>query len=364
MNIQSILYRNKKKALVELIVLKGVAILRHMMKYNILQRFFGLFFTLALLACEVKTNSVGEWQHAAVGSLDAVISRDGNFSLVSSVNFGAAYWDLKNDQLIYQWRHNDNEQDAILNLNLSPDGSRAITADKKTFIIWNTNTGQAYGYWEAPADIRSVAISNKGRYVLLGLGDGRAIHIDMNTGRRLEFTGHRNEAVASVDLSGNGLWAFTGGNDYRAILWNTKTGKPHQLFEHKTRVTKVKLDTTGKQAFTSGTLGNAFVWDLQSGAEIVKLNLKRREYVISAANFSNNGEYLITGAPGKDISVWDITSGKRIKQWWARTRRQGKPSGAIIYAVAFTPDDQFVLSESSAGYGEKWSMKLSKLENE
>lgn len=313
-----------------------------------------LFLTAA--GCQVERQSVAEWPHAAVGSLDADISRDAKFALISSVNFGAAYWDLENDQLKFQWKHNDNPEDAVIAVDISPDGSRAITADKRTFIIWNTNSGGAYGYWQAPADIRAVAISDKGRYVLLGLSDGRAIHIDMNTGRRLEFVGHRSEAIASVDLSANGLWAFSGGNDYRAILWNTKTGKPQHLFEHKTRVTKVKMDVAGKRAFTSGTLGNATIWNIQSGEKISQLKLKSREYVISAARFSHGGEYLVTGAPGKDISLWEVATGKREKQWYVRSRKQGKPSGAIVYAVAFTEDDRFVLSESSAGYGEKWAL--------
>ncbi|TQV89153.1 WD40 repeat domain-containing protein [Aliikangiella coralliicola] len=309
-----------------------------------------------LTACQPEKKSIAEWPHSAVGTLDAAISRDGRFALVSSVNFGAGYWDLEKNQLKFQWTHNDNPEDGIIAVNISPDGSRAITADKRTFIIWNTNSGKAYGYWEAPADIRAVAIANKGRYVLLGLGSGKAIHIDMNTGRRLEFTGHRNEAVASVDLSANGVWAFTGGNDYRAVLWNTKTGKPRHLFEHDTRVTQVKLGISGKKAFTSGTLGNATIWDIQSGAEISRLSLRPREYVISAASFSEDGGQLLTGAPGKDISLWDVSSGERLFRWTARTRKEGKPGGAIIYAVGFSEDGRHVLSESSAGYGEKWSL--------
>ncbi|MCW8879029.1 MAG: hypothetical protein OQJ89_03300 [Kangiellaceae bacterium] len=311
---------------------------------------------LSVTGCEQPSKAVAEWPHAAVGVLDAAISENGHFALVSSVNFGAAYWDLRENKMLFQWRHNDDPQDGITAVDISPDGSRAITADKRTFIIWNTTSGKPYGYWETPADIRSVAISDKGRYVLLGLGSGLVIFIDMNTGRRIEFTAHRKEAVASVDLSANGLWAFTGGNDYRAILWNTRTAKPQQLFEHKTRVVKVKLDKLGKQAFTAGTLGNAIIWNIQSGEEISRLDLNKREYVISAARFSNEGDMLLTGAPGRDISLWQTESGQRIKRWKARTRTQGKPSGAIIYAVAFSEEPGFVLSESSAGFGEKWSL--------
>ncbi|TQV73669.1 hypothetical protein FLL45_12410 [Aliikangiella marina] len=316
------------------------------------------FFILS--GCFEGEKSVAEWPHAAVAVLDADISRDGKLALISSVNFGAALWDLENNQLKFQWKHSDDPQRGITALRLSPDGKRAITADEDTFIIWNTNTGKAYGYWQAPAEIRAVAISDLGRYVLLGLADGRAIHMDMNTGRRLEFTGHRDEAVASVDMSANGVWAFTGGNDYRAILWNSKTGQPRHLFEHATRVVKLKLDPSGTQAFTAGTVGNAFVWDLTTGEQKVKLNLKKKEYVLSAANFSSDGTQVVTGAPGRDISLWNVSDGKRVKQWRVRTRDRGRPSGAIVYAVAFTENDQFILSESSAGFGEKWQVNTTR----
>ncbi len=318
-----------------------------------------LFASLCLLffvACGQTEKASEEAQHTAVGTLDAVISNDAKYSIVSSVNHGVGVWDLEKNVLLFNWTHSDDPNNGIIATNISPDSSRAITADKRNFSIWNTNSGKSYGYWRAPARIRAVAISDKGRYVLLGLEDGRAIHIDMNTGRRLEFTGHRAEAVASVDLSANGLWAFTGGADYRAILWNTKTGKPKRLFEHKTRVTKLRLSASGKQAFTAGTLGNAHIWDLTTGKKIASLDLKQREYIIVSASFSHDDQHLATGAPGKQVRVWSVKTGELIVDRRARVRNQWKPSGAIIYAVAFTPDDRFLYTESSAGYGEKWDL--------
>ncbi|MGB0495401.1 MAG: WD40 repeat domain-containing protein [Kangiellaceae bacterium] len=318
---------------------------------------YSLFLSILLIflcACNQTEKAAAEFQHSAVGTVDAVISDDARYSIVSSVNHGVGYWDLKENKLLFNWSHNDSDEQGIVATGLSPDNKRAITADSRNFVIWNTTSGKSYGYWRAPARIRAVAISDLGRYVLLGLEDGRAIHIDMNTGRRLEFTGHRQEAVASVDLSANGLWAFTGGNDYRAILWNTQTGIPKRLFEHETRVTLLKLNPAGSLAFTAGTLGNAHIWDLTNGEKLTSLNLKKREYIIVSANFSHDDQYLVTGAPGRDISLWDINNGKREKQWRARTRDQWKPSGAIIYAVAFSLDDKNIYSESSAGYGELW----------
>jgi WD40 repeat protein len=286
--------------------------------------------------------------------LAASLSQDGRYALVSSVNHGAGFWDLEQNQLKFQWRHNDNPEDGITVSDISPDGSRAVTCDKRTFVIWNTNTGKAYGYWQAPEDITAAALSDKGRYLLLGLKNGKVIHIAMETGRRIEFTGHGKEPIAAVDLSPNGEWAFSGGQDYRAILWNTRTGQPRYIFSHQTRVTQVRLDTKGEQAFTSGTRGNAYVWDLTDGSQRSQLALKPREYVISSAAFSADGKLLATGAPGREVVLWETRSGQRLFSWKAKTRDQWKPSGAIVWAVAFDSEGKHVISEASSGFGQKW----------
>ncbi len=316
-----------------------------------------LLITLTLLGCESPEAPIEKWQHSAVGSLDATLSDDGEYAVVSSVNHGVSYWKLATNEQLFQWRHSDNPEEGIIASDISPDGSRVITADRRNFVIWNANNGQAYGYWQAPDVIRSVAIAELGRFVLLWLNDGRVIFIAMETGRRVEFVGHRKEPVASVDISSNGLWAFSGGNDRRAVLWNTQTGQPKYVFEHDTRVTQVKLARTGELAFSSGTRGNANIWDLSDGSERAKLKLKPREYVISSAAFSHDLNWLATGAPGRDVSMWSTQTGELARRWQASTREQRKPSGAIIWSVAFTDQDRYVLSASSAGFAEKWSVQ-------
>ncbi len=310
-----------------------------------------------ITGCDSTPESVATWQHSAVGTLDASISKDGRFALVSSVNHQAGFWDLEKNELLFQWRHNENPESGIIATAISPDGTRAITADNRTFVIWDTSSGKAYGYWEAPAQISAVALSDSGKHVLLGLRSGKVVHINMETGRRLEFTAHRVEPVASIDMSANGLWAISGASDGRAIVWNTETGKPTYVFEHDTRVTLVKFDSRGDLAFSSGTRGNAFIWDLTNGSLVTRLQLKPREYVTTSAVFSMKGDRIATGAPDKDIVLWSTRNGEKLGSWKAKTRDVWKPTGAIVWAVAFDADEQHLLTEASSGFGQKWSLQ-------
>ncbi|MCV5664739.1 hypothetical protein OFN50_37515, partial [Escherichia coli] len=80
--------------------------------------------------------------------------------------------------------------------------------------------------------------------------NGKAIYVNLVTGRRMEFLAHR-EKVNSVAISPNGRFALTGGNDYKAYLWDTETGQVLRTFEHEQRIVRVALQRDGKLAMTS-----------------------------------------------------------------------------------------------------------------
>ena len=76
--------------------------------------------------------------------------------------------------------------------------------------------------------------------MLIGRADGKAELVDTQTGRRLQFLGH-TEQVNTVDLSASGRYALTGGNDYSAYLWDTRSGQVLWRFNHGGRVVMARL---------------------------------------------------------------------------------------------------------------------------
>jgi len=316
--------------------------------------------TLLLLAgCEPSSIPLSKTRHTIVATYDADISDDGVFSLVASVNHDAGYWDLDSNVLLYNWSHSTETDVGIIAVDISADGTRAVTATEKDMAVWNTSTGQNLGFYSLPdSDLRDIAISDAGNNLIMGLGDGRVIHLNLRTGRRLEFLGH-GEAINSVDISPNGRYVLSAGNDYRAIFWDSKTGQPLQTKKHNSRVVLVSLSRDGTRAFSSGIKADAFVWDLRSGEQISQLNLKKRQYVLTSARFSKDNQQLLTGAPSRQLVLWNANDGKSEKVIRVSSRNPNRPSGAIVYAVGFTQNGD-LLSETSAGFGERWSANNSK----
>jgi WD40 repeat protein len=318
-------------------------------------RYWVLFIATLISGCSGHDPALVTWEHAQSGLYDAAYSDDGRFAVVSTIAEGALFWDLAKNKSLYKWQHNKHRDNAILSIDFSPDGNWVITAEENTYVVWNTATGQALGYWEISTDITDVAISNEAKYVLLGLKDGRALHINQQTRRQLEVIAHRYEAVASVDLSHDGRIGVTGGYDHRALAWEAETGKEIASYEHQSRVTLVVLDRKAKQIFSTDTKGHAVIWETYSGHKISQLSLKERQYNITAAHFSEDSSQLLTGSPGRKISLWDSRTGNQLKNWKAATRGTWIPKGAIVYAVAFAKDGRSIVAEISNGYGQRWA---------
>ena len=325
-----------------------------------------------LSACQQTIESEAIWQHASSGSIAAAISDNGNFSIVSAYNQPTGWWDLDKNARLYSWNQAVDtdisaDNDPALLVAISKNGSHALTASVTNFVIWNTATGQATGYYQAPAKIRSVALSNSARHVLLGLNDGRSVFISLNTGRRLEFFGHQLHAlqqqppvagewivINSVALSPNGRYALTGGDDHYAILWDTNSGQVIYQWRHNSRVHFVRLTNNGQLAFTASSKAQANIWDLTSGKLLSSLKLGSREWIISAARFSADLKRIATGSPGRDLKLWKVADGSLIKAWKVKRRFNKKASGAVVLDIAFSKDEQFLLTEASSGYAQKW----------
>ncbi|MFT4563325.1 MAG: WD40 repeat protein [Gammaproteobacteria bacterium] len=311
-----------------------------------------------IAGCGEDPATLENWDHSHTGLYNAAISQDGRFAVISSSSDGASFWNLATNSRLYDWSHDDTSEGQISQIAFAPDNSHVITANARTFIVWSTQSGQSLGYWSVDADISCIAISDRGEFVLLGLKDGRAIHINQRTGRRLEVVAHRNERVASVDLSSDGMVAVTGGNDNRAMVWETTHGKQLKVMNHNERILVTKFDASDEKVFTADELGNASIWDLKSGKKLAVMELGKRQHVVTAARFSQDGKLLLLGFPGRDVRLWDTTTGKQVDSWRTPIRSNGwVPQGSTVYAVAFNESQSAVVAESSNGLGRSWSLR-------
>ncbi|PMJ91146.1 PQQ-binding-like beta-propeller repeat protein [Vibrio sp. 10N.261.55.A7] len=322
---------------------------------NILHSILYGFVILALNGCFFSSKNDQRWELEPKGSTSFALSRDARFALIYSKEHHLVLWDLLEDEPLAQLGQQDAQANTVSRIRISDSGRYAITASQINFAVWDLSWTQAEGLWSiSDGLIRDVDISSNGEQVLLGLSNGKAIYVNLVTGRRLEFLAHQ-EKINSVALSPNGRFALSGGNDYKAYLWDTETGQILHTFEHEQRVIRVALQRDGLLAFSSDGGNQAIVWDLKTGQEQTSLSSFSRQLIFSTARFSNDGSMLITGTPSSRVMVWDTETGKRIDGFEVEPLKDARPPRAVVYDAAFD-NQQRVVSGTSAGIAQAWKL--------
>jgi WD40 repeat protein len=313
-------------------------------------------FIFATTACSIPESTPLERTNLSEeGVYAADIHPDSQRAIFSEVNGEIRVVDLATNEALYSWRHQGEGLNLVDNVKFSKDGNYAVTADSEAFALWALDTGEALGFWRIDeSTIRDIAVANGGRAILIGRANGSVMFFEPASERRLEFMGHE-EKINSVDLSANGRYALTGGNDYKAYLWDTDTAQIIHVFDHPHRVTQVLIDQNAKYLFTADSQDKAQIWDAQSGEEVSRLHFIERQLIFTSAQFSKDSMELLTGSPAKRLALWDVLSGKLIKEWRVAPSSGPAPQSAVVYAVDFL--EKTPVSLSSSGNFEKWERK-------
>ncbi|SDH96171.1 WD domain-containing protein, G-beta repeat-containing protein [Vibrio xiamenensis] len=315
-----------------------------------------LITTLLLGGCLFSSKEDQRWQLDPSGSTSFALSRDARFALLYSKKNHLTLWDLEDNVKLADLGEHDADGSTISRIRISDNGRFAITASQMQFAVWDLAWTQAKGLWSiSDGLIRDVDITSNGEQVVLGLSNGKAIYVNLVTGRRLEFLAHR-EKVNSVAISPNGRFALSGGNDYTAYLWDTTSGQILHSFELDQRVNRVALQRDGKLAFTSDGGNKAVIWDLTTGEKVSRLHSWYRQLIFSSARFSDDGSKLVTGTPSGRISVWDTKTGDKLEQFEAEPLKDTRPPTAVVYDAAFDKQ-QRVISATSAGIAQAWKIE-------
>ncbi|WP_413112809.1 WD40 repeat domain-containing protein [Thaumasiovibrio sp. DFM-14] len=313
-----------------------------------------LFWTLLTLnGCKFWSSEQQRWILNPEGSIATALSRDSQFAFTHSKQDGLVLWDLPHHQPLLSLAQHDFHSEGIILTKIADLPRFALTATTQSFAVWDLAWGQAQGLWTiSDSTLTDAALSSNGEQVLLGLANSKVIHVNLGTGRRLEFLAH-NKKVSSVALSPNGRYALSGGDDNRAYLWDTDSGQALFQFIHPAAVRHVALHRDGQFAFTADAEGNGYLWQLQNGEKSATLQTSVRPQAITVARFSDDGTLLVTATAGRQISLWRTQDGKKLKQWYAAPKQNTRPPHAVVYDVSIDPDGR-VSAATSAGIVQAW----------
>lgn len=275
---------------------------------------------------------------AAQGIYTGALSADGQYALIGSLNHGASLWRTDHERL-FNWQHDAGEPADLVASGFAPDGTRAITTDPRTLVVWDIASGSALAYWTTPAAVLDVTLLPGGGQVLMGLKDHSAILFDADSGGHLQTLLH-DGVVGSVAINDAGTLALTGSDDETAALWDLRSGNRQHQFRHDNPVRTVALSADGSRAFSAAQNRRLVIWDSASGQ--VLHTLRERNNGVTAARFSADSQRLLLGYVSGRIELWNAQQGTLINIWSAGSRKPMHATGAAIQAVGFRSNGDYL----------------------
>ncbi|MCH2106498.1 MAG: hypothetical protein MK291_07655 [Planctomycetes bacterium] len=159
-------------------------------------------------------------------------------------------WDISHDR-------------AVVAVGITPDGARVVTADKdKNVRVWDADLRAEVQAWEAAHtwQIQALAISTDGAMVASASKEKVSVHV-----------------VGSQD-------------------------PPTSLGPHQADVGVVTFHPDGQRLFTGDTLGNVYLWDIESGDLL--LELVGHDEAITALAMTADAMTLLSGDAGGLVYAW------------------------------------------------------------
>lgn len=332
-----------------------------------------LLVIIPLVSCSPTDDPEKFWDFSSVGLFSGALSYQGHYALCATVDKGATYWDLNANQLKYKFNHPadpvSKQPKIVSSVALAHSAPIGATALPGEIGIWDLNTGKSLRYWALPnADkqILSMSLSEYGKYALIGFSSSQAILLNLISGNIIK-TFEAGDSISSVALSHNGQFALIGSEDKQVKLWDLNKGSLAKNWVMESPVQYTTFSPDDQFILVSQTLGKGKILSVQTGEVISELlNQFGHDFslgsnsLLSAVFFDNN-QYVATGCPPRYIRLFEVKTGKFIKELRLSKKSKWITSPAPIIALAMQPHHKLI-AQSSNGLGYQFSLDIANLE--
>jgi WD40 repeat protein len=188
----------------------------------------------------------------------------------------------------------------------TPDNKSIVRASRKAIETWNIETGDRTALWPRAADlgcgtVDAIALSDDGRLLVEGGSEGLIRVWNAREGKLVHaIRAHvvRERKVHTIERDGK-------------VIENVD-----EVRDVPSRITSVDFSGDGKLVAAVAGGDTVSISDVRSGEVVRRLSL---DSAITSAHFLADGKTMVTVHAWRDggqkpISIWDVESGKRLKQ--------------------------------------------------
>jgi WD40 repeat protein len=282
---------------------------------------------------------------AAQGVLSGEISTDGRHAVIGSIHHGGSYWDIAQQERLFNWNHKAGEMSTLRAAALSKDGSRAVSCEEDNIVMWDTGSGKPLQFWQAEDRIHTISLNNRGDRALMGLRDGSVNFFDLDRGVTLHQFKHQAE-VRATGITPDGRVGISAGDDNTVKIYDLSTGKEMQQRVLSNQIKTLAISDSGRLAFASAQRESSIIWNIETETPVV--SKENRVTNFSTADFSPDESFLTLGTFSGKIIRLNTQTGEQINEWQAKPRKYyGSATSKAI--LSLTDDGTHVTALTSDG---------------
>jgi WD40 repeat protein/serine/threonine protein kinase len=240
----------------------------------------------------------------------------------------------------------------------SDDGEFLATASVEGDIhIWRKENGKYSPHSihdHTVSDLTALSLSPTGRLMACGYTDNTVLVWELENDKLLKsFSGH-DGPVQSVCFSDNEENVLSASDDNTAILWHLDGRRNRQFQGHLKSVTNAIFLHGGTEILTSSLDHTAKIWSFNKNSNTVSLDAHAykesplNSHVVWAADFSPDGNRIVSVSEDGTITITDCNSGEIIKT-------MGKNLDVPAIGAAYAPNGNVFATANEAGVVSVWS---------
>jgi len=227
----------------------------------------------------------------------------------------------------------------------SPDQTKmAVVSDLNDIWVWSISTGTVLNFPKRQkAEVVSIAFNEKGDKLYSVTIDGEILEWDLNVPTYRPTLLTHDGAIWGYDLTEDGKWAATGGDDNVVSLWDMRRKAKHKILTLTNDVGMVEFRKNDSRLFAVEVAGLIPLrWSAYSVPELKKLSSGEMPAEDTFnMTISPDGEFVSYSRKNNEVVVVRVNDGKK----WPLPGH-----GGFAVGLQFSPDSKTVVTISKDNF--------------
>ncbi|MBK9944710.1 MAG: hypothetical protein IPP13_24205 [Kouleothrix sp.] len=228
----------------------------------------------------------------------------------------------------------------------------------KSVIIWSAESGNIIKrLTEHKSAVTSVDVSLEGNIVASGDDDGVINIWETDSGIVIRTIKPLKGSIKSIGLSSNAQWLAVKEQNGGIDILQISNGDVITTIKDSYRASNLVLNSKGLLLGSGGAGTDVMMWQVPSGRQITKL--EGHSAIVSALAFSPDGQFLAT-ASGSEGNFWEnVSSDPNIRIWNTSTAElltTIHASNSLVGSLAFSSDSKWLAMGNAKGEIKIWKL--------